>query len=857
MQKKHVLFVFALITTITSQAQTLVEVNSLPTALEAHDSVVYVSPEDSIYNKAEADYQLFFKMHADPAVSRDTVYSCLMESFANFNKSLEWSTDSVKAIIKERIRSIHPYMQEGGFFYYQARRDREAYPFIKQFLCIPEMPMFSGEQFRRDRNYINWVAYAATEALRCEEFDLAAKFFQSYLDSGEKAHQERSYAYLAIALNNLGQTALEERIVEEGLMNYPNNLSLLTSAIDLSLANHQPEKTKEYLAHALTLDPTNVDLIFLKGQMFDEERKYLDALKIYEELQQQYPQDLRIVEKRAYCYYNIGVTFINESNKLSQGEPAAEGQANDPAQIELMRAEGKKNLNQCITLFNTLHAENPNETSYLVILIDAYRNTGNAKEADRLQSQMNNGELRMDEVAEDETKIPNFNEWAAPLVNEDLEKWARKDDFETTAEFKKRVNEKTLLSRKEELYNRLKQEFIATYAHRFDLNDFTLKPYDADHETFKIQTRQGDIYLPVPRANNEAQKFQKMWNSVHAENPKFDIDSEGNMVLSELVFAMANGTNYLYDARKDVSYGQANVTVQFAKVGADDLAQFGGTAQQRREEAVSNIVVGDSDVDREVPKNKRINENTYALIICNEEYERVGNVEFARADGNSFFNYCKNTLGVPGKQIKLLENATMNEMIGEIEELKYFMRSRNGNARVFVYYSGHGLPDPNTGDGYLVPSDAFPTSLRTCYKLSEMYAGLSEVPSQSVTVFLDACFSGSNRSGEHIDKAARGVAIRSKATTPKGKMVVFSACSGEETAYPLAKQKHGLFTYHLLKKLQESKGHATYGEIAEYIKKNVSQQSIDINKKPQTPTVRTSVEIPDGWERWRMDREEN
>ena len=145
--------VFALITAITSQAQTLVEVNSLPTALEAHDSVVYVSPEDSIYNKAEADYQLFFKMHADPAVSRDTVYSCLMESFANFNKSLEWSTDSVKAIIKERIRSIHPYMQEGGFFYYQARRDREAYPFIKQFLCIPEMPMFSGGSLGCNRGF--------------------------------------------------------------------------------------------------------------------------------------------------------------------------------------------------------------------------------------------------------------------------------------------------------------------------------------------------------------------------------------------------------------------------------------------------------------------------------------------------------------------------------------------------------------------------------------------------------------------------------------------------------------------------------------------------------------------------------
>jgi hypothetical protein len=37
---------------------------------------------------------------------------------------------------------------------------------------------------------------------------------------------------------------------------------------------------------------------------------------------------------------------------------------------------------------------------------------------------------------------------------------------------------------------------------------------------------------------------------------------------------------------------------------------------------------------------------------------------------------------------------------------------------------------------------------------------------------------------------------------PQGNMVVFSAAQGDETAYPNNDEKHGMFTYFLLKKLQ-------------------------------------------------------
>ena len=78
-------------------------------------------------------------------------------------------------------------------------------------------------------------------------------------------------------------------------------------------------------------------------------------------------------------------------------------------------------------------------------------------------------------------------------------------------------------------------------------------------------------------------------------------------------------------------------------------------------------------------------------------------------------------------------------------------------------------------------------------------------------------------------------------------MVVFSAATGDETAFPYSEKQHGMFTYFLLKKLQESKGNSTLSELSNYISTNVMQQSIVVNKKSQTPQVNTSTQIQNTW----------
>ena len=145
-----------------------------------------------------------------------------------------------------------------------------------------------------------------------------------------------------------------------------------------------------------------------------------------------------------------------------------------------------------------------------------------------------------------------------------------------------------------------------------------------------------------------------------------------------------------------------------------------------------------------------------------------------------------------------------------------------------------------------MPVDGWGSDISTAYKIDDLYSILGSLPLKSVTIFLDACFSGAQRSGNML-ASVRGVAIKPKESAPKGKTVVFSASYGDETAYPFHEKGHGMFTYFLLKKLQETKGDVTFGELSDYIITNVRRQSVLENNKRQTPVVTPSLEMEDRW----------
>ena len=244
------------------------------------------------------------------------------------------------------------------------------------------------------------------------------------------------------------------------------------------------------------------------------------------------------------------------------------------------------------------------------------------------------------------------------------------------------------------------------------------------------------------------------------------------------------------------------------------------------------------------------NVNSFAVIISNENYKHESKVQFAGTDGEIFGQYCTHYLGIPQKQIHVVKDATLNDIMHELDWLKKISDAYHGDERIIFYYAGHGIPDESTKESYLLPVDGYGTNPKSGYSLEELYKQLGALPSKSCVVFLDACFSGANR-GEGMMANSRGVSIKVVSSRPQGNLVVFSAAQGDETAYPYKEEKHGMFTYYLLKKLQETCGDVTLGELGQYITDNVKKKSIVENGKSQTPNI-IPASGATNWQSWKL-----
>ena len=282
-----------------------------------------------------------------------------------------------------------------------------------------------------------------------------------------------------------------------------------------------------------------------------------------------------------------------------------------------------------------------------------------------------------------------------------------------------------------------------------------------------------------------------------------------------------------------------------------------------------------SEVDIDIPISKR-KVNGYALIIGNEDYASYQsdldvsqNVPFAAQDAESFKNYLNVMYGMPKENIILLINATYGEMSQSIAKFKKLMEFDGEKNNFIFYYSGHGMPDEKTNDPYIMPVDISGYTVNQAISLNKLLSDFSNANYNSCSLFIDACFSGVSRSPEPLIKV-KGVGKwkikKTKSSTRSfynfdlitdsdndlsdfvnpnigKKMVLFSSSSGEETSLTDEKNQHGLFTFHLLKKLKESKGEITTDGLFKYVKNKVGVESIMKFNKQQTPEVLYGEEV--------------
>lgn len=263
------------------------------------------------------------------------------------------------------------------------------------------------------------------------------------------------------------------------------------------------------------------------------------------------------------------------------------------------------------------------------------------------------------------------------------------------------------------------------------------------------------------------------------------------------------------------------------------------------------VALEESELLKNIPKTTRPNPHAVAVIIGNQRYAAQGkgvvDVAYAERDAAIMKKYLISTLGYDEKNILFYPNATgadLREVFGTREDRKGKLRNfiRDGESDVFIYYSGHGAPGPDGKAAYLVPVNVSPDYIAANgYSLELLYGNLDELPAKSITVALDACFSGESGGGalfKNISSMVRNV--------PSNRMVnnavVFTSTDKGQVATWYGEKGHSLFTYFFLKGLsgdadKNRDGRITAEEMQGYLKKEVPYQARRESGREQNPLM--------------------
>lgn len=256
------------------------------------------------------------------------------------------------------------------------------------------------------------------------------------------------------------------------------------------------------------------------------------------------------------------------------------------------------------------------------------------------------------------------------------------------------------------------------------------------------------------------------------------------------------------------------------------------------------------DVDKKIPETQVQNENGIAVVIGNENYQNpdAPNLDYAINDASTIREYLINMLGYNASNIIFIKDAKKSDFerifgTREIYEGKLYNWVLPNQSDVFIYYSGHGAPDLKNKKTYFMPSNCDPNYVKIDgYPLEVFYRNIEKIPAKSVTIVIDACFSGGSQQGMLL-KNASPMYIDMETSFGGNKFNLLTSARGDQIASWYPEGNHSLFTYYFLRALRgeadkDKNRSITLREVKNFVTEHVSYKARRLYGREQTPVIK-------------------
>jgi uncharacterized caspase-like protein len=217
-----------------------------------------------------------------------------------------------------------------------------------------------------------------------------------------------------------------------------------------------------------------------------------------------------------------------------------------------------------------------------------------------------------------------------------------------------------------------------------------------------------------------------------------------------------------------------------------------------------------------------------ALVIGINEYEDTGfdQLKYAESDAKAIYDILVNQdIGEFAKEdVILLTGKSKSEVE---ENLETTLNEAKRDDLVFIYFAGHGKLDKSANLCLAARNTKTDRLLATSIHLEHIRRIIDQSDCKRIVFIIDSCFSGaagqSFRSGDVPAESFEQISGQGK--------VIISASQAFERARERDDLGHGIFTYNLVKGLEEGEadhdgdGYISVEELYKYISKNVKAET--------------------------------
>lgn len=267
----------------------------------------------------------------------------------------------------------------GGIFYFNHRRDyAKAYEIFSKYYEVCDMPMLKSytENNPQYAEYSKQFAYFTTLSARMmEDYDKVLKYCDLGVEDEENG--EQCYQFKCEAYQQLKDTVNWVKALQEGIVRYPTSDYYYMQLLVYYDNSGKMDEMEQFVNAMLEKDPDKSYNHYVKGYLFQQQKKYKDAIEAYKNALE---KDPNLIEANI----NLGLCYMFDANDYMESKSNVK--FNTPAYKEMIETE-KTYYKNALPLFEKVRELAPDDVNkWGLQLYSIYYKLGMNKEMDQIET---------------------------------------------------------------------------------------------------------------------------------------------------------------------------------------------------------------------------------------------------------------------------------------------------------------------------------------------------------------------------------------------------------------------------------------------------------------------------------------